>query len=161
MSGEAEPAGGASAANGAAVLAHVEGLIARHIAAYSAKRSFYRRRSFVQTISASVFGALTTFSIGLGQIYPSSWLTAVSLGCAGITTVTAAWAGWLGARQSWVIHQSSLNKLHTLRERIELDKVSRPGGTVPWETVTEYHGRLQEILDENNAHWEQLRLTQS
>ncbi|MET7622807.1 hypothetical protein [Streptomyces sp. NPDC005408] len=135
MSNTAEPVGGCPPPVATVALAHVENEIAHHISSLNSKRTFYRRRSFVQTVSASVLGALTTFLIGLGQIYPRAWLSAASLASAGLTTVTAAWAGWLGARQAWVIHQVSLNKFYALRSRIELDKLSRAHTEITLETV--------------------------
>lgn len=136
--------------------------MAHHIRSFSSSSTFYRRRSLAQTVSAAVLGALTTFLIGLGQIYPHAWLSAAALASAGLTTVASAWSGWFGSRQAWVINQATLNKLYTLRAQIRLDKLSQSDSTAALSlaAVQGYHNRCQEILDEANSSWEQLRLSQ-
>ena len=50
-------------------------------------------------------------------------------------------------------------QLYALQARIEFDKPSRPDAVVTLETVYDYHDCREEIPNENNSTWEQLRLT--
>ncbi|MBB4892041.1 CBS domain containing-hemolysin-like protein [Streptomyces olivoverticillatus] len=162
MSGADESDSGRSSTNATAALAYVEEQVAHHIRSFSSSRTFYQRRSLAQTVSAAALGALTTFLIGLGQIYPQAWLSAAALASAGLTTVASAWTGWFGSRQAWVINQAALNKLYTLRAQIRFDKLSRTDSAdaISPAAVQGYHDRCQEILHEANSSWEQLRLSQ-
>jgi hypothetical protein len=139
-------------------LAYLEDQISGRIAGFSSSRTFYRRGSLIQTISAASLGAVTTLVIGLNQIYHQNWLAALSLVSAGLTTVLVAWGSWFGFRKLWVSNQSTLNNLYKLRAQIHYDKKS--ADTLSQEKVDTYFHRYQTILDEANATWGESRSSQ-
>lgn len=141
-------------------LSYLEGEISNSISSFRSSRTFYRRGSLVQTVLTASLGALTTLLIGLVQIYPSSWLSAISLGAAGLTTIAAAWGGWFGFRRLWISNQNTLNELYALRTRIEFDKRSS-GAALDPEMITAYLDKYQAIMTEANRRWEKVRLFDS
>jgi hypothetical protein len=140
-------------------LTYVEERLEGQIATFHSARSFYRRGSLVQTISAASLAATTTLLIGLNQIYHQDWLAALSLVGAGLTTVVAAWGSWFGFRKLWVDNQDTLNKLYELRSRIEYDK-KVAANRLNRAKVDSYYERYQTILNEANKAWKEARSSQ-
>ena len=139
-------------------LAYLEEQISKQIAGFQSSRTFYRRGSLIQTISAASLGAVTALLIGLNQIYHQNWLAALSLVSAGLTTVVAAWGSWFGFRKLWVSNQRTLNSLYKLRSRIQYDKTLI--GALQQEQVDSYYNCYQTILDEANSAWGEARSSQ-
>ncbi|CCK24445.1 putative membrane protein [Streptomyces davaonensis JCM 4913] len=137
----------------------VQDQIAQHIKAFSSAKRFFRRMSLLQTVSTATLGAATTFLIGLNQIYKHGWLSSLSLGFAALATVSAAWTGWYGARESWVTYQGALNRLYALRSRIALES-TLPDAPTGAKRATDYHTQCQTILDDVNGQWQQNRMSQ-
>jgi hypothetical protein len=139
-------------------LSYLEGQIAKQIAGFHASRTFYRRGSLIQTISAAILAALTTLLVGLNQVYHQNWLAALSLASAGLTTIVAAWGSWFGFRRLWVSNQRTLNDLYKLRSRIDYDKAV--AGIRQQDAVDSYYETYQAILDEANSTWGEARSSQ-
>jgi hypothetical protein len=139
-------------------LEYIEGQISKQIDGFRASRTFYRRGSLIQAISAASLGAVTTLLIGLNQIYHQNWLAALSLVSAGLTTVVAAWGSWFGFRKLWVSNQQTLNGLYKLRSQINYDKAVT--GALQQDKVDSYYQCYQAILDEANTTWGETRSSQ-
>jgi hypothetical protein len=131
-----------------------------HIASFSSSKRFFRRMSLVQAVSIASLGAATTFLIGLAQIYPHAWISALSLAAASLATIAAAWTGWYGARDAWITNQSTLNRLYGLRSRIGFE-AALSGLNPSSEKVIAYYTECQQILKDANADWKQNRASQN
>lgn len=138
----------------------VQEQLAKHIAAFSSSKRFFRRISLLQAISTGTLGAVTTFLIGLAQIYKHTWLSSLSLAFSALTTIAAAWTGWYSARESWVTNQGALNRLYTLRSRIAFES-TLPERLPDAERAVEYYAECQRILDDVNSQWVQNRMSQT
>lgn len=143
-----------------AALSYLQEELNRHIESFASSKRFFRRISLIQAVSIASLGAATTFLIGLTQIYPHAWISALSLACASLTTIAAAWTGWYGARDAWITNQSTLNRLYSLRSRIGFE-VSLSSLNPSSERVIEYYTECQQILKDANANWEQNRASQN
>ncbi|GIF22091.1 hypothetical protein BJ973_002417 [Actinoplanes tereljensis] len=141
-------------------LSYVEERIRQLIGQFSESKRFFRRGSLIQTSLTASLAALTTFLIGVNQIYTSRWLAMASLAAAGVATVAAAWTGWFGYRQAWIGNQATLNRLYALRDRIGYDKAGL-AGQISQEMVEAYRAQYQEILNHANSAWEQMRSQQN
>jgi hypothetical protein len=137
-------------------LAYLESEIDDRITRFSGSSTFYNRGSLVQTILTAVLGAVTTFLIGVNQIYKFSWIAVLALLAAGATTISAAWLGWFGFRKLWVGYQVALNRLRALRSAIRYAKAASDGD-LPQADIDEYYHRYQAILDDLNQQWEAVR----
>jgi len=91
----------------------------------------------------------------LNEIYKQSILVAFSLATAGLTTVVAAWASWFAFRKLWVNNTVALNRLWELRDRIDYDKAEM--GQPTQEQLNQYQSRLQQIFNDLNDTWVQVR----
>jgi hypothetical protein len=118
-------------------------------------RDYYRRGSLIQTVSLAALSATTTLLIGLNEIYKKPALVAVSLATGGLATVMAAWSSWFSFRKLWVNNTVALNRLWELRDRIDYDKAEM--GQPPQEQLIEYQNRLQQIFNDLNNTWVQVR----
>jgi hypothetical protein len=118
-------------------------------------RDYYRRGSQIQTASLAALSAATTLLIGLNEIYKQPTLVAFSLATAGLTTVMAAWSSWFAFRKLWVNNTVALTRLWELRDRIDYDKAQM--GQPPQEKLIEYQNRLQQIFNNLNDTWVQVR----
>jgi ABC-type nickel/cobalt efflux system permease component RcnA len=139
-------------------LSYLENQISNRISDFKSSRTFYRRGSLIQTISAASLAAITTLLVGLNQIYHQNWLAALSLVSAGLTTVVAAWGSWFGFRNLWVSNQRTLNSLYELKSQMDYDKAIT--GAQPQEKVDSYYERYQTILNEANKTWGEARSPQ-
>lgn len=140
-------------------LAYIEEQIAKQINGFHSSRTFYRRGSLTHTISAASLAAITTFLVGINQIYHQDWLAALSLASAGLATIVAAWGSWFGFRKLWVDNQRTLNSLYELRSRIQYDKIT-DANALNRERVDSYYERYQTILNEANRAWGEARSSQ-
>jgi len=118
-------------------------------------RDYYRKGSQIQTVSLAALSATTTLLIGLNEIYKQPALVAVSLATAGLTTVAAAWSSWFAFRKLWVNNTVALTRLWELRDRIDYDKAQM--GQPPQAQLIEYQDRLQQIFNDLNDTWVQVR----
>jgi hypothetical protein len=91
----------------------------------------------------------------LNEIYKKPALVAVSLATGGLATVMAAWSSWFSFRKLWVNNTVALNRLWELRDRIDYDKAEM--GQPPQEQLIEYQNRLQQIFNDLNNTWVQVR----
>jgi hypothetical protein len=139
-------------------LAYLEDQISNRISDFKSSRTFYRRGSLIQTISAASLAAATTLLVGLNQIYHQNWLAALSLVSAGLTTIVAAWGSWFGFRNLWVSNQRTLNSLYELKSQMDYDKAV--AGTQQQEKADSYYERYQTILNEANRTWGEARSPQ-
>jgi hypothetical protein len=137
-------------------LAEVEQQIAARLKAAQRSRKAYRRVSRIQAVSAATLAAVTTFLIGLNEIYDERGLGVAALASGALTTIAGAAMAWFGSQPLWVANQKRVNDLHALRSKIAYDRSSTEGG-LSEETVDGYYDRLQAILDEGNAAWEATR----
>jgi hypothetical protein len=143
-----------------AALHYLREEISGHIKSFSSSKRFFRRMSLIQAISITSLGAATTFLIGLAQIYPHGWISALSLACASLATIAAAWTGWYGARDAWITNQSTLNRLYSLRSRIGFE-AALSGLDPSDEKMIEFYAECQQILKDANINWEQNRASQN
>lgn len=141
-------------------LQHIQDEVGRHIKSFSSSKRFFRRLSLLQTVTTAALGALTTFLIGLAQIYERTWLNALSLAFSALATISAAWTGWYGARQAWVANQMALNQLYALRSRIAFES-RLSGQPTEAERARTYYIECQRILNEANSQWAQNRTSQT
>ena len=118
-------------------------------------RDYYRRNSLIQTVCLAALSATTTLLIGLNEIYKQPTLVAFSLLTAGLTTVMVAWSSWFGSRKLWVNNTVALNRLWELRDRIDYDKAQM--GQPPPDQLIDYQNRLQQIFNDLNNTWVQVR----
>ena len=139
-------------------LAYLEDQISNRISDFKSSRTFYRRGSLIQTISAASLAAATTLLVGLNQIYHQNWLAALSLVSAGLTTIVAAWGSWFGFRNLWVSNQRTLNSLYELKSQMDYDKAV--AGTQQQKKADSYYKRYQTILNEANRTWGEARSPQ-
>jgi hypothetical protein len=137
-------------------LAYLEREIDDRIKRFSGSMKFYNRGSLVQTVLTAILGAITTFLIGVNQIYKASWIAVLALLAAGATTIAAAWLGWFGFRKLWVNYQVALNRLRELLSAIRYAEATHDGN-LPQTDIDEYYNRYQAILDDLNQQWEVVR----
>jgi hypothetical protein len=137
----------------------VQELIERQIKNFADSKRFYRRGSLVQTISSASVAAITALVIALDQIYHRTWLAALSLVAAALTTILAAWGGWFGFRRLWVSNQMTLNRLYELRASISYQTIKTDGRLEP-SAVDAYFDQYQSILSDANRAWEETRSAQ-
>ena len=139
----------------AELLGTIENKLQHGIENVRGSRDYYRRGSQTQTVGLAVLSATTTLLIGLNEIYKQSILVAFSLATAGLTTVVAAWASWFAFRKLWVNNTVALNRLWELRDRIDYDKAEM--GQPTQEQLNQYQSRLQQIFNDLNDTWFQVR----
>lgn len=133
--------------------------IERALPRFEAGRKYYRRGSLIQTLLMATLGALTTFLIGMDGIYHQTWITALSLASAAMTTVVGAWNAWFGFKPLWINNQSTVNCLYELRDRIRLDQALNPGTVPTDDELRGYFERYQQIIDRANSEWTKIRLS--
>jgi hypothetical protein len=133
--------------------------IQKRVKSFDERRIFYRKGAERTAIFNAAISALTTFLIGVGQIYNLKLLSVIALGTSAMTVVVASIDNFYAYRKRWVDNNYTLMHLYELKADIEYR--TELIGNLPEEEVTHFHHRYQSILKRANDAWKEDRLEQS
>ena len=141
-------------------LEYLEAELNQQIRGFNSSRQFFRSAYFYFTLSTTGLSALTTVLIGAGHIGPDPWwwLPLAALVCSAITTVLAAYEGFLSSKDLWVQKTDAWMALQMLNDHIKYAK-AKSATPLAQSQIDDFQARYEEILMEEHEAWKGLRST--
>ncbi len=141
-------------------LEYLQAELSQQISGFNSSRRFFRSAYFYFTLSTVGLSAVTTVLIGASHMGPDSlwWLPLSALVCSAITTVLAAYEGFLSSKDLWVQKTDAWMALQVLNEHV---KYARAKSVTPLaqSQIDEFQARFGRILMEEHEAWRALRST--
>ena len=105
-------------------LEYLQAELSQQIGGFNRSRRFFRSTYFYFTLSTAGLSAVTTMLIGASHMVPDPlwWLPLAALVCSAITTVLAAYEGFLRSRDLWVQKTDAWMALQVLNEHVKYAK---------------------------------------
>ena len=141
-------------------LEFVEEELQKRIKSFDERRKLYRRGNVRLTIFTSSLSAITTFCIGVGQIYGSKPISIIALATSAGMTVLTTWDNFYSYRRRWVQNNDALMQLYELNSDIKYKK-SLVGSSLSTEEVNLIYKRYGDILKTANERWKDDRQADS
>ena len=141
-------------------LEFVEEELQKRIKSFDERRKLYRRGNVRLTIFTSSLSAITTFCIGVGQIYGSKPISIIALATSAGMTVLTTWDNFYSYRRRWVQNNDALMQLYELNSDIKYKK-SLVGSSLSTEEVNLIYKRYGDILKTANESWKDDRQADS
>lgn len=141
-------------------LEFVEEELQKRIKSFDERRKLYRRGNVRLTIFTSSLSAITTFCIGVGQIYGSKPISIIALATSAGMTVLTTWDNFYSYRRRWAQNNDTLMQLYELNSDIKYKK-SLVGSSLSTEEVNLIYKRYGDILKTANESWKDDRQADS
>lgn len=138
----------------------IESEIQKRIKSFDDRRKFYRKRTTQFTLFTAGLSAVTTFLIGVSQIYDSTLLSVFALATSAGITVLSAWDGLYNHRRHWVQNNDTLMHLYELDSDVRYKK-SLMNSSLSTQEVEQFYKRYSDILRAANENWKDDRLSNS
>jgi len=138
---------------------YLRGQIADRLARLNSSIEWYRGRHYKYQSSAVVLSALITVLSGmkLGHIGNHLVLTDTVLILGATSTVLAAYGAFFSPQQSWYLNAEIYAKMRALQAKLEWEERSPSFSAREEESVKQLFNEYQEIMDEYNQKWQDLR----
>ena len=139
-------------------LEYLQAELSQQISGFNSSRRFFRSAYFYFTLSTVGLSAVTTVLIGASHMVPDSlwWLPLSALVCSAITTVLAAYEGFLSSKDLWVQKTDAWMAFQRLADQIDYAK-AKSGGTLTQEAVDELYVRYEQLVTEELETWKKIR----
>ncbi|MFD7642343.1 DUF4231 domain-containing protein [Kitasatospora sp. NPDC059795] len=122
------------------------------------RRDWDRRRALSLQLATVSLSALITVLLGLKVDQPlADRLAGTALACGALVTVLAAWAAFFGYRTLWIQRTETVQRLSTLRRRLDLLKAECGDTPADPAQVAELVEEYQRILADDHDSWVRLR----
>lgn len=141
-------------------LEFVEEELEKRIKAFDERRKLYRKGNIRLTTLTSSLSAITTFCIGVGQIYGSKPISIIALATSAGMTVLTTWDNFYSYRRRWVQNNDTLMQLYELNSDIKYKK-SLVGSSLSTDEVNLIYKKYGDILKTANESWKDDRQADS
>jgi len=141
-------------------LEFVEEELEKRIKAFDERRKLYRKGNIRLTTLTSSLSAITTFCIGVGQIYGSKPISIIALATSAGMTVLTTWDNFYSYRRRWAQNNDTLMQLYELNSDIKYKK-SLVGSSLSTEEVNLIYKKYGDILKTANESWKDDRQADS
>lgn len=139
-------------------LEFIEKELQKRIESFDERRKNYRQGNLRLTVLTATLSAVTTFCIGVGQIYNSKPISIIALATSAGMTVFSTWDNFYSYRRRWVQSNDALMQLYELNSNIKYKK-SLKNSILSTEEINEFYNRYESILKTANESWKDDRLT--
>ena len=140
------------------LLEYLQAELTQQISGFNGSRRFFRSAYFYFTLSTAGLSAVTTMLIGASHMVPDPlwWLPLTALVCSAITTVLAAYEGFLRSRDLWVQKTDAWMALQVLNEHVKYAKAKSVTPLAQCQ-IDDFQARFERILMEEHEAWKALR----
>jgi Protein of unknown function (DUF4231) len=135
----------------AEALVYLESQIEKRIQSFDKRRSNYRRMATYFTIGNAALSSLTTFLIGVGQIYQAKPLAVAALAVSASMSILTALNGLFTYQKRWVQSNDTLMQLRELKSRIKY--LAALNSNLTPDQVNQFEEHYQRILLQANESW--------
>jgi hypothetical protein len=129
----------------------------RCLGVFNGKRQKNKFLAFGLKIFIALLSAGITVLLGLS--YPNKPETTyknVALGLSALSAVMSTWDAFFNHRTLWIRYTIAANRMRSLLEKIRYE-TAKNQGVLPTAMADEMFGKYQEIVDEANHAWEDMR----
>jgi hypothetical protein len=149
---------GPAAADSAATLAWLHQELDRQLSAYQRRRKRDKRKAFVLQMATVTLSATITVLLGLRTAGTTQQrLADIALALGAIITVLAAAEAFFSHRGLWILRTHTVRRLETLARHLDYQQTRADGHPLEPAVVDRYATELDDILNEDQTRWQQLR----
>ena len=134
--------------------------IQKKIKSFKSRIEFYRKGTFKLIMFTAILSALTTFLIGIFQVYELKILSVLALATSSGMTIVTAWDSFFNFRLRWIKNNETLMRLYELSSDIQYNKFKKHEVLEQTE-IDKYYEQYKKILRDANENWKQDRLSKS
>jgi len=119
-------------------------------------RKYYRSNYYKYTLLSAEMSALTTFFIGINQIFNCRWIVVAALFTSASITVFAAWDAFFKNKEMWILNTDTLMQLRGLESKIRYMK-AKGIENVKEKQVDKLFFQFETILQGQHVLWKTTR----